>query len=99
MQEVLKRCTTCNKDLKLDNFRKQSKNKDGLKYTCRECDDQKAKKRYCEKKQEIISTVRNWQTKNAKKVKSYKRRYSKSKYNQSLSQEDVSQPPSAEAGL
>lgn len=64
---IYKRCTSCDKDRLLIEFRKQLKNKDGLKYTCKICDDKKARKRYVEKKEHIIATVKKWQEKQKKK--------------------------------
>ena len=72
---VSKTCTTCLKEKPLTDFRRQSKNKDGLKYTCKECDDKRARMRYKTKKTKILSQVKEWQSKNPERVKFYKRKY------------------------
>lgn len=74
---ITKMCTTCNEEKPHAEFRKQSKNKDGLKYTCRKCDDIRASERYQSKKSEIVPRIRKWQTENMDKMKIYKRRYNR----------------------
>jgi hypothetical protein len=69
---ITKVCTTCKNSKPLGSFRRQSKNKDGLKYTCVDCDDARARKRYYQKKDSIISNVKKWQDKNPELVKAYK---------------------------
>ena len=71
----MKICTKCNEEKPLDAFRKQSSTKDGLKYYCKECDNQTAKKYYEKNKNKIISKVTEWQKNNPTKVKGYKKSY------------------------
>lgn len=72
---ILKKCTTCGEGKTHGNFRRQSKNKDGLKYTCKICDNNKAKDRYKNKKDTIVLKVKEWQLLNPEKVKMYKKKY------------------------
>ena len=71
----MKICTKCKEEKSLEDFRKQSSTKDGLKYYCKECDDRTAKKYYERNKNKIISKVTQWQKENPDKVKSYKKSY------------------------
>ena len=77
----LKRCTTCEKDLEgtETNFRKQSRNKDGLKYTCRKCDDERAKKRYRDNAEKLIANQVDYNKKNKTRYKNYQREYHKAR--------------------
>ena len=73
----MKICTKCKESLPLSEFRKQSSTKDGLKYYCKRCDNQSAKKYYEKNKNKIISKVTEWQKENPEKVKDYKKTYYK----------------------
>jgi len=70
--DATKVCTTCGESKPVAHFRKQTKNKDGLKYTCIPCDDARAKARYALKKDHIKAKVREWQQKNPDRVKAYR---------------------------
>ena len=71
----MKICTKCKEAKSLDRFRKQSSTKDGLKYHCKECDNQTAKSYYNKNKKKIVHKVREWQKNNPTKVKEYKKSY------------------------
>ena len=71
----MKVCTKCKEQKPLSAFRKQSSTKDGLKYYCKECDNQTAKKYYEKNKNKIISKVTECQKNNPDKVKTYKKSY------------------------
>jgi uncharacterized protein YlaI len=73
--KITKKCSVCGQEKNLDEFRKQSKNKDGLKYYCKECDDEWNRKNYQTKKDKILEGVKKWQSENPEKVRLYKRRY------------------------
>jgi len=77
--ELLKECTTCHEDFPAteDHFRKQAKNKDGLKYTCKTCDNNRAKKRYREKANELIANQLEYNKKRKDKYLNYQRDYKK----------------------
>ena len=72
---MLKVCTKCKEALPLSDFRKQSSTKDGLKYYCKECDNELAKSYYKKNKEKIVGKVKEWQEKNPEKVKEYKKSY------------------------
>ncbi len=72
---IMKICTKCKEQKPLSAFRKQSSTKDGLKYYCKECDNQTAKKYYEKNKNKIIEKVTQWQKSNPEKVKGYKKSY------------------------
>ena len=71
----MKICTKCKEPKALGAFRKQSSTKDGLKYCCKKCDDEAAKKYYQKNKNKIITNVTQWQKNNPNKVKDYKKSY------------------------
>ena len=49
----MKVCTKCKKEKPLEAFRRQGSTKDGLKYYCKSCDDETAKKYYDKNKKKI----------------------------------------------
>ena len=71
----MKICTKCKETKALGAFRKQASTKDGLKYCCKGCDDEAAKKYYQKNKNKIITNVTQWQKNNPNKVKDYKKSY------------------------
>ena len=71
----MKICTTCGLEKSFEDFRKQSKTKDGYKYRCKECDNLAATEYYKRKKDKIIKNTLEWQKNNPDKVKEYKKRY------------------------
>ncbi len=71
----MKVCTKCKEEKSLEDFRKQSSTKDGLKYYCKECDDRTAKRYYEKNKKKIIIKVTQWQKDNPSKVRDYKKSY------------------------
>lgn len=87
--EIQKRCTACSLELPLSEFRKQSKNKDGLKYICKICDDARAKKRYEHKKESIINQVKHWQANNKDKVTLYKSKYLQKKKSEPIISNEI----------
>lgn len=87
---VLKLCTTCGADKPLTEFRKQSKNKDGLKYCCKACDDKRNQVRYAQKKYAIIEQVKVWQGANPKKVPAYIKKHREKKHER----QSIPLPPS-----
>ena len=72
---LVKICTQCKESKSLDDFRKQSKTKDGYKYRCKECDDLAAREYYKRRKDKIISNAKKWQADNPDKVREYKKKY------------------------
>ena len=77
----LKVCTTCNDEFEAttDNFRRQSKNKDGLKYTCKDCDSKRAKKRYEENSEELIEQQQQYNKRNKESYQNYQKSYQKTR--------------------
>ena len=71
----MKCCTKCKLTKPLAEFRRQSSTKDGLKYTCRACDDATQKARYQRIKPQYIAKVKEWQKSNPDKVLGYKKKY------------------------
>tara|TARA_Y100001973_G_C5080122_1_gene272046 strand:+ start:72 stop:365 length:294 start_codon:yes stop_codon:yes gene_type:complete len=71
----MKVCTKCKEQKPLTAFRKQSSTKDGLKYYCKECDNEMAKSYYSKNKNKIVDKVKEWQKNNPDKVKNYKKSY------------------------
>ena len=49
----MKICTACGLEKSFEDFRKQSKTKDGYKYRCKECDNLAAREYYKRKKDKI----------------------------------------------
>ncbi len=70
--ELTKVCTKCLAEKSVSEFRKQTKNKDGLKYYCKTCDDILNTARYHAKKDLIKLQVKAWQANHPDKVKQYK---------------------------
>jgi len=75
--DLSKICTVCGADKPLSEFRRQSRNKDGLMYWCKECQDQKNKERYLKKRDHCIAKSREWNLKNPEKLKKYQQQASK----------------------
>jgi hypothetical protein len=71
----MKVCTKCKKEKPLEAFRRQGSTKDGLKYYCKSCDDETAKKYYDKNKKKIINSVTQWQKAHPDKVRGYKKSY------------------------
>ena len=71
----MKACTQCKESKPLDDFRRQSKTKDGYKYRCKECDDLAARDYYKRRRGKIILNAKKWQADNPDKVKEYKKKY------------------------
>ena len=71
----MKRCTSCKIDKSFEDFRRQSKTKDGYKYRCKKCDNLAAREYYKRKKSKIIENAKEWQKNNPDKVKEYKKKY------------------------
>jgi phosphate starvation-inducible protein PhoH len=74
-KNINKICKTCGKTKDILDFSKNSKNKDGLRYSCKDCEKEKAKKYYRQNKRRIKEKVQKWQGDNAEKVRGYKRDY------------------------
>lgn len=70
---ITKKCTKCKEEKTLNEFRKQTKMKDGHKPRCKVCDSQTQKKRYKKNKAAIKTKVREWQAANPEKTKQYKK--------------------------
>lgn len=62
-----KLCTECGQDKPLESFRRQSKNKDGLKYMCRDCDNLYNQLRYQHLKDRIKKQALSYYYKNKSK--------------------------------
>ena len=61
----MKVCTKCKEaKTRWKLLGKQSSTKDGLKYCCKKCDDEAAKKYYQKNKNKIITNVTQWQKAN-----------------------------------
>jgi len=71
----MKICTKCKETFPFSGFRKQSSTKDGLKYYCKGCDDEIAKRYYEKNKIKIVNNVKQWQKDNPNKVREYKKSY------------------------
>jgi len=71
----MKICTKCKETFPFSGFRKQSSTKDGLKYYCKGCDDEIAKRYYEKNKIKIANNVKQWQKDNPNKVREYKKSY------------------------
>ncbi len=72
---ITKQCTKCKRLLPLDNFQRQSKNADGLRYACKQCVKAMNDARYRLRQDEILETVKDWQSKNRPKVLGIKKKY------------------------
>lgn len=72
---VTKQCTKCLLFKTLNEFRKQTSNRDGLSYYCISCLKPMVKagnkKRYAEKSYEIIEKSIEWQKNNKEKKRTY----------------------------
>ena len=56
----MKTCTSCKLEKPFEDFRRQSKTKDGYKYRCKECDNLAAREYYQRKKKKIIENALEW---------------------------------------
>lgn len=50
-------CSSCKNEKNASEFRKQSRNKDGLKYVCKQCDDNKQRELYLRNREKRIKQV------------------------------------------
>jgi hypothetical protein len=72
----MKCCTRCGHEKPLIDFHKNKASKDGHQNTCKACYTEKAKARYLEKKDHILSVSREWAVKNREKRReSSRKRY------------------------
>jgi hypothetical protein len=69
----MKTCNKCNKTKSTDNFSRNRRNRDGLQYSCKEC-NKKQNKKYKEEHPKYWS---GWQKKNSAKWASYMTEWSK----------------------
>ncbi len=69
----MKVCTKCKEQKPLTAFRKQSSTKDGLKYYCKECDNEMAKSYYSKNKNKIVDKVKERQKNIQNKIKNFNR--------------------------
>lgn len=76
---ILKECTKCLVMKPLEEFRRQTANKDGRSYYCIQCLKPLIKanneKRYATKGAELIEKAREWQRRNPDKVREYNKTY------------------------
>lgn len=72
---VKKTCSLCKKSLEVCSFSINRKSSDGLHAWCKPCCRKMEKLRYDVIKQDRIREVREWQIKNADKVKQYKKNW------------------------
>jgi hypothetical protein len=68
-----KLCSCCKTDKLLSEFRKQSSNKDGLKYVCKTCDDNKQRDLYLRNRENRIKQVVETRRKNKESIKKRRR--------------------------
>ena len=79
MIESTKECTRCHRNLPTKEYRKQSKNKDGLQYVCKTCSSLVAATRYSSKTEQIKTQVAA--ARDPAKYRDYMRGYMKAKRN------------------
>lgn len=71
----MKQCALCLQFKNPEEFRKQSKARDGLKSYCKTCDSNKSKQLYNKNKETRITQILNWQKNNIDKVHDYSKKY------------------------
>jgi hypothetical protein len=76
---VNKKCTKCNLEKPVTEFRKQKTTKDGLMTCCKSCHTEMSKAHYLKHKKGRVFQVRLWQLNNKEKVKSYHQKYNNNK--------------------
>lgn len=58
MEEIkTKKCSKCGRELTLDNFSKNAKHKDGLQYTCKDCQRESVRKAYEKRKEKSFGVT------------------------------------------
>lgn len=72
---MTKICTKCNQEKPLTEYHKQKATKDGHRLYCKSCIKIIMAERYIREKSTLISQVKDWQTQNQEKRKSYQRKY------------------------
>lgn len=72
-----KLCKKCNKILEIENFSVCSRNPDGFKNICKDCQKYSAAVYYKQHKSQIIEQVQEWQAENKEKVNEIKKRWSR----------------------
>lgn len=77
MNVSTKECTRCKRTLPNTDFRKQSKNKDGLQYVCRSCSSMKSATHYGENKETRKSQVAANRAESPEQYRQYMRDYMK----------------------
>jgi hypothetical protein len=77
MEISTKECTRCKRTLPNTEFRKQSKNKDGLQYVCRSCSSIKSAAHYGEHKDTRKSQVAANRAESPEEYRAYMREYMK----------------------
>ena len=74
-----KTCKKCRTDKPVEQFRKNSKTKDGLFLYCKDCQDIMNKELYIKNKQKRISQITKWNIEHPDKLKDYKDTWRKNK--------------------
>lgn len=69
---MTKICSTCKIEKPIQNFSKDSTNKHGLCYRCKDCTKINRRKVYLKYREDEIKLAREWCLKNPEKTKSYK---------------------------
>jgi hypothetical protein len=71
----LKWCDTCKKWKKLEEFGKQKRAKDGLRYLCKKCNNKKGREWAKENSEKVNERSRKWYKENIEKVKITSKKY------------------------
>jgi len=75
MTNIIKLCKICQLHKPVEDFRKNSKSKDGLKSYCIICDDEKSRENYLKNREKRLKGAAEWNAANPEKVKEYKSKY------------------------
>lgn len=71
----MKFCAGCQQDKENDQFPKNKRNKDGLHCYCRSCHSARQRKRYTEKREELLEYHKEYYRNNKEKKKEYDKKY------------------------
>ena len=73
----MKACTRCGEVKPLDQFSRQTANKDGLAYMCRTCKSAAGKARYQAKREHALEVMRKYRAANVERIRAFDRAYAK----------------------
>ncbi len=76
----MKTCMHCRQTKPLEMFRKASRMRDGRENGCKDCHNERRRKRYADRPEDTLAANRQWASDNRDHVNSYRRSWSRKGY-------------------